>query len=232
MTATLFLVRVRQKCSKRGVVGLWVLDWRPVTQLCGYHLHMSDQILYLDYDGVLNPGDVCLDDAYVRCGHQLFEQAKMLAVLLSPYPSVRIVLSTDWVETSGFSHATGYLPPVLRERVIALLSYPVARVDIEPLSKGQQVLADVCHRRPKSWVAINGGEEGLQDFRLPNLLNSNPAKGLACHRTRAELLVKLDEHFGRFAEDYSMSHSQYAALARLVRRGKLHDELLVLSQGH
>lgn len=57
-------------------------------------------ILYLDYDGVLHPEDVYRHPrrgiyfGQTGAGHALFENCDVLIQVLAPYPEVRIALST------------------------------------------------------------------------------------------------------------------------------------------
>ena len=63
-------------------------------------------VLYLDFDGPLHPGDVWYEPAsgQVRLrtpGHELFESLPVLEAAIAPYPSLAIVLSTSWVQIFG-----------------------------------------------------------------------------------------------------------------------------------
>lgn len=55
-------------------------------------------VLYLDFDGVLHPfGEEAIDE-YGRLlpNPQLFCWLPILSELLSPYPAVRVIVSSDW----------------------------------------------------------------------------------------------------------------------------------------
>ena len=61
-------------------------------------------IIYLDFDGVLHHYDVYLDHsnrAVLRGMGALFEYASRLESILTPYPDIKIVLSTSWVRVKG-----------------------------------------------------------------------------------------------------------------------------------
>ena len=83
-------------------------------------------ILYLDFDGVLHPEDTYFNPARganlgpqsTAAGHELFEHAQLLVNVLEPYPHVKIVLSTSWVQHRSYSRAMKRLPAELQARVI------------------------------------------------------------------------------------------------------------------
>jgi hypothetical protein len=91
-------------------------------------------VLYLDFDGVLHPADVCVSPAEPRrpqvyqrgqpTDRPLFEHLPLLERLLAPYLQLRIVLSTSWVREFGYEFALKQLTPSLRERVIGATLYP------------------------------------------------------------------------------------------------------------
>jgi len=133
-------------------------------QTSGHHHHL----LYLDFDGVLHPSDVyrlrgvgpSLAASFVSRGHRLFEHAPRLVELLSPYPAVRIVLSTNWVYLLGYDRTRQYLPKGLRERVIGATYHSrLPANDYELSSRGQQVWADVQRRLPSAWLSLDDDDE-------------------------------------------------------------------------
>ena len=72
-------------------------------------------LIYLDFDGVLHPSAVWYEygmrEPRLRAaGHALFESLPVLEAAISPYPTLKIVLSTTWVQTFGFEHARDRLP--------------------------------------------------------------------------------------------------------------------------
>ncbi|MDP1870810.1 MAG: HAD domain-containing protein [Gallionella sp.] len=74
-------------------------------------------MLFLDFDGVLHPNEAFMTKTGVvlRCdGHNLFEHAELLADLLEPYPTVKIMLSTSWVWTLNFKKAKARLPDLCK----------------------------------------------------------------------------------------------------------------------
>lgn len=118
---------------------------------------MDAQILYLDFDGVLHRH---LTLQQTRRGQTplLFEFAERLERALTPYPDVRIVLSTSWVVSHGFQGALDSLQhPGLCKRVIGATHDPATmRLGaFGNLTRWQQILNDVERRKPKAWIALD-----------------------------------------------------------------------------
>lgn len=77
-------------------------------------------ILFLDFDGVLHPSSVYLQNGkpVLDTDGELFMWAPLLVDTLSDFPDCQIVLSTHWVRRLGFEPTRDFLPVGLRERVI------------------------------------------------------------------------------------------------------------------
>lgn len=72
-----------------------------------------DLILFLNFEGCIHPDDVYHVEGkpVLRTeGVKLFEHADVLADLVSPYPELRIVLSTSWVRRFGLNRDQELLP--------------------------------------------------------------------------------------------------------------------------
>ena len=151
-------------------------------------------LLYLDYDGVLHPDEVYLDDrnrVYLRGYGTLFEHAALLEALLAPYPLLKIVLSTSWVRIKGFDRARRRLPQGLRERVIGATWHSRFMQDdhlrdwwMNQSSRYEQIRHDVLRRRPDDWVALDDDERGWPSSEAPRLVACDPMRGLGEWRTR------------------------------------------------
>ena len=68
---------------------------------------MHSFILFLDFDGVLSPGNT-----------GTLRHAAALAALLEEFPATRVVLSTNWRESEPLEELVGWLPPALARRVV------------------------------------------------------------------------------------------------------------------
>ena len=163
----------------------------------------AQHVLYLDFDGVLHPEDVYhhprrgLYFGGRGAGHELFENAPLLAAALEPYPDVSIVLSTSWVRAFKYSRAKSYLPPALRQRVIgATFHTAMVRAVFEHMSRAQQILADVYRRRPVAWLAIDDDCEEWPEDKLSQLVASDPVLGCSAPAVHRELEMKLAALFG------------------------------------
>lgn len=132
------------------------------------------QILFLDIDGVLHRGN-----SYVagRCivssapGHiELFEYLPILDGVLSAYPEMEVVLSSDWAFRFGADYTRSQLPsPSLRARVIGA-TYQGCEFDEQlwpMLSRGAQVLDYVRRQRCEAleWIAIDDRTDGFESCR-------------------------------------------------------------------
>lgn len=155
-----------------------------------------NQILYLDFDGVLHPEDVWVrpgGSAYIRSpsGHVLFEHADLLADLLKPYPSLRVVLSTSWVRHYRYARTVQFLPAPLAARCVgATYHSEMNRTWFEQLPRGAQVLGDVQRRKPSQWLAVDDVDEGWTHAQSQVVI-THPIEGIAHPPVRAALMAAL-----------------------------------------
>lgn len=165
-----------------------------------------DDLLYLDFDGVLHHEEVYLDDKTgmpfmhpsAARGRVLFEWASRLEELLEPYPNVGIVLSTSWVIHPGPEIAVARLPRSLRSRVVGATYHPQlhgsSKADKERfqgLARGNQVILDVACRQPRRWLAVDDNTLGWLPQLMQHVVLTDGRIGLGCPSTRAELKAKL-----------------------------------------
>ncbi|KKB70237.1 HAD domain-containing protein [Burkholderia pseudomallei] len=166
-----------------------------------------DSILFLDFDGCLHPDDVYHVEGkpVLRTeGAKLFEHADVLADLLTPYPELRVVLSTRWVRVLGFNQAMeysliqgltqaqGYLPKPLKSRVIGTIyEYCTDYVEWVGLSRFDQIFRYVNGRGLASWLTLDDDSNGWPEAFRENLVWVNRRLGLGEHRVREELKEKL-----------------------------------------
>ncbi|MGN8002344.1 HAD domain-containing protein [Acidovorax sp. 22279] len=157
----------------------------------------SGHILYLDYDGVLHHENCWW---HPRRGpylvappeYKLFQHAALLQELLTPYQTVRIVLSTSWVRRYGYSRTAKYLPSALRARVIgATFHSRMNELHFTQMSRGMQVLEDVARREPARWLALDDDPEGWNENGLSNFVRTDECEGISNSNTKAELVAKL-----------------------------------------
>jgi hypothetical protein len=141
-------------------------------------------LLYLDFDGVLHG-----DEVYRRPGRgihvaygRLFEHAAALEAVLEPFPTMRIVLSTTWVQVLGFSRTVARLPPGLRTRVIGATYHRRHTSDWLKQTRFNQIIADAGRRRIGSqWLAIDNDAEGWPDYQRNHLVLTDGRVGLQPH---------------------------------------------------
>jgi hypothetical protein len=165
------------------------------------HPSAANCVLYLDFDGVLHPEPVFFHpNRGVYLGaeaheHTLFEHAQLLVSILAPYPAVRIVLATSWVQHRSYSKAAKRLPAELRERLIGATFHDghMSRDNWLALSRGAQVLGDVGRRRPAHWVALDDDNVDWPENYLGHLVKTDAMLGLTRPGAVDELLTHLEK---------------------------------------
>lgn len=163
-------------------------------------------ILFLDYDGVLHP-----DDAYLVNGRPvlqtegtLFMWAPILMDLLQPYPDLKIVLSTSWVQVLGFTRARDFLPSNLRSRVIGGTWHSAMGRHSEgshrlhsnwfvQASRYEQIARYVSRAGAQvvHWIALDDDTDGWDENLLSRLVVANGDLGLSSINTQSDLRAKL-----------------------------------------
>jgi hypothetical protein len=164
-------------------------------------------VLYLDFDGVLHPEEVWRypgSGPYVASprGHQVFEHAALLERCLEPYPSLRIVLSTNWVLVfRSVRKVARRLPPALRDRVVgATFHRQMDPAWFRSIPRGVQVWGDVCRRTPDAWLALDDDDAGWPAVCRRHLVRTDPVLGLSAPSVLTELQTRLTTMY-RSTED-------------------------------
>jgi hypothetical protein len=160
----------------------------------------SNDILFLDYDGCLHPGEVWIQGTTIELnapGHELFESAPVLEAMLAPYPTIRIVLSTSWVRIFCFAYARDRLPTALAQRVIGSTFDPAAphAWRFDRLTRYDAIMEDVRRRRPARWLALDDDALGWEKADQHRLVLAPAALGLACERVQEDLRARLAAEF-------------------------------------
>lgn len=142
-------------------------------------------ILYLDYNGVLHDSRVMRNrqrGLYLATeGKQFFEWMPILDELLTPYPALKIVLSTSWVRAVDFDTAKYELSPGLRERVIgSTFHHPgIIQSVFDTQPRGLQIMGDVTRRNPTDWIALDDDASGWPSTQRDRLIETNGARGIS-----------------------------------------------------
>ena len=130
-------------------------------------------LLFLDFDGVLQPLGVPVGPGRVRSysGPSL-PYATVLTEILDRYlPSLDVVVSSTWARTRSTEAVKGLLPPALAERVIGTLwEHPPPR----PLSRYRHIqywLKRVYVTRPPSWLALDDDARGWPEKERSRLIH-------------------------------------------------------------
>ncbi|MBD1553153.1 HAD domain-containing protein [Pseudomonas typographi] len=163
-----------------------------------------DQVLFLDFDGVLHPDAVYLSrqGPTLRSEGALFMWAPALADSLEPFPQVSLVLSTSWVRNLGFKRAAAYLPAALGARVIGATWHSSMAKDWPGDSRwdGRTRYDQICRYASRArlahWVSLDDDPEGWGTTARHRLVVCDPDSGLGESRTQ-ELLIDALERMNR-----------------------------------
>ena len=147
----------------------------------------GQQLLYLDFDGVLHHENVWWHPqigpyfpSHPPVTSKLFEHVPLLEDLIAPYPKLQIVLSTSWVIHYGCAHAAKQLGPRLRQRVIGSTFHTRLHFkSFEELHRGAQVLHDVNRRKPSDWIALDDANEGWPPSAEKHYVQTHPQLGIS-----------------------------------------------------
>lgn len=152
-------------------------------------------ILFLDFDGVLHLGSVYLEKGrpVLRGDGELFMWASLLIEALEPHPHIKIVLSTNWVRSRGFTQAKAFLPKALQKRAIGstwhsamnICEYSGARLPYcwyDEATRFQQITRYVDRSGVDQWLAIDDLHEGVEawsEAHQHRFILTDPNKGLS-----------------------------------------------------
>jgi hypothetical protein len=159
-------------------------------------------VLYLDFDGVLHPGEVWYEygmrEPRLRTpGHKLFESVPVLEDAIAPYPDLKIVLSTTWVQTVGFEKARDRLSEALQPRVIGA-TYDLDSPNAWRFSRMRRydtIAQDLAKRKPDRWVALDDDALGWPQAEYGALALVPAELGLACPTAQGLLRARLAARF-------------------------------------
>jgi len=159
-------------------------------------------VIYMDFDGVTHPGAVWCDRATKQAelrapGHELFESLPIFEAAIAPYPALRIVLSTSWVQTYGFEQTREFLPEALQARVIGATYDPksAGAWRFARLRRYDAIALDVQRRKPTRWLAVDDDPLGWPETARDALVLVPTELGLACPTAQARLGTRLAARF-------------------------------------
>jgi hypothetical protein len=170
-------------------------------------------IIFLDLDGVLHP-DAVYKFRYkpleLRAEGALMMHAPLLENILDeydPHSHIKIILSSSWVRSLGYSQTLKKMTPGLRRRVKgATWHSSMKKSDGRPYSRSvdpfnglprwQQIDWYVKRHQVLHWIAIDdlhSNTETWPDSLRDHLIWTDGAKGLGCENVQSELKLKLKE---------------------------------------
>lgn len=153
-------------------------------------------ILYLDFDGVLHPGDVYLQDGEPRLmvPGMLFMWAPILETALLACPEVEIVLSTSWAQKFGLQKARAALTLTLRRRVVHATWTTEESARYEQSTRYEQIARHAAKAKlsDTDWFAIDNDDFGWPHDKREQLIRCHSDLGLSEPRVLRELYEKLN----------------------------------------
>jgi hypothetical protein len=109
----------------------------------------QETVLFLDFDGVLHAvGEPAIDEDFRLIGNAgLFVWRPILEELLAPFPSVRIIVSSDWRRLFDDATLIRLLGP-LGNRFVGV-------VESRGSCRAEEILAEVRRRKLAHWLALD-----------------------------------------------------------------------------
>ncbi|EGH30076.1 hypothetical protein PSYJA_14317 [Pseudomonas syringae pv. japonica str. M301072] len=158
-----------------------------------------EQVLFLDYDGVLHPDAVYLSrqGPVLRAEGELFMWAPVLVKILEDFQEVSLVLSTSWVRNLSFKRAMGFLPFDLGNRVTGATWHSSMARDWADENKWDgrtrydQISRYAARAQLANWVSLDDDPEGWGTTAQHRLVACNPDLGLGDPQTQRLLIEAL-----------------------------------------
>lgn len=147
--------------------------------------------IFLDFDGVLHPDAAYLEKGrpVLRAEGELFMWSHHLIEALAPYPAIKIVLSTSWARTFGFSRARDFLPNELASRCLGATWHSAMRKSEfgggnlvttwwDDVTRYQQISRYVGRARLEDWIALDDNDDEWAESARQTLVLTDPDKGI------------------------------------------------------
>ena len=144
------------------------------------------QLLFLDFDGVLHPvGEQALDENFRLIANPgLFVWRPILEQILVPFPSVRIVVSSDWRRLFDDENLVRLLGP-LGSRFAGV-------VETYGSSRAAEIRTEAGRRMTSNWLAIDDHPSVVEARKSDGrFLACSPDTGLSDVEVQHDLRRKL-----------------------------------------
>ncbi|MFC0695593.1 HAD domain-containing protein [Paraburkholderia humisilvae] len=162
---------------------------------------MTRKVLFVDIDGVLHRGNSYVAGKRIVSGApssiKLFEYLPVLDELLSSYPDIDVVLSSDWAYRFGVEPTLAMLPDSLLRKRATAATYQGCEFDefLWPmLSRGAQVLDYVRRHSLDRWLAVDDRRDGFETCR-ERLVHCQSECGLGDRAVVELLRRRLHQYF-------------------------------------
>lgn len=163
-------------------------------------------VLFLDIDGVLHRGVARRSGNRVMSSSpdiKLFEYVPILDDLLSPYPDIEIILSSDWSLVFGTGATRKVMPSSSVQARIVGATYDGCDFDSRlwpVLTRGGQVLDYVGRNQPLRWLAVDDRTDGFEAVR-DRLVHCQTEVGLGDSAVVEQFRERLRRFFADSRED-------------------------------
>ncbi|SIT45679.1 hypothetical protein BN2475_580045 [Paraburkholderia ribeironis] len=152
-------------------------------------------VLFLEFDGCLHRyGTYVTEAGPVSRGPKdvvFFEYAPILHSVIARHPSIRIVLTTHWVEHFGYALAKRQLPSsLLQGRVVGSVVESTPFPRLRGMTRGREIREFAERHRIAQWIAIDVRDDGFADMR-DRLVLCDERRGIRASKVLAELECKL-----------------------------------------
>jgi HAD domain in Swiss Army Knife RNA repair proteins len=152
---------------------------------------LDKPVLFLDFDGVLHRADehsIGGNGEYLW-GPNHFCWKGHLEEILKSYPSISIMLSTDWRQYHDIEFLQALLGPTLGDRLFGVM--PI----VQKGSRAEAIQAEASRLKIPLWIGLDD-HSSVSEARNSGddrFVACHPARGLACGETQAELAAKLQK---------------------------------------
>ncbi|BAL23499.1 HAD domain-containing protein [Azoarcus sp. KH32C] len=151
-------------------------------------------VLFVDYDGVLHKfGEQALDEGFnLIANSALFCWVPHLERLLTPYPEIRIVVSSDWRRL--------FPDETLADLLGALKPRVIGAVEISCSPRSEEIRREAARRGLVHWLALDDHFSVLDAERVGDerYVGCAPETGLSDPLVQAKLARRLADLMARY----------------------------------
>lgn len=158
------------------------------------------KILFLDYDGVLHPGNIWFVNGEFQLIQDEYDQDESLSLFcwapilekilceVDPEGQIDIVLSTSWSHRTGWRDASKRLPHELQKRVLGgTTGYQ------QPRGRQIEMYVEDMRLDNSHWIALDDDDYFWPERILHKLVRTDKELGISEASVQQQLRVRLEE---------------------------------------